>query len=231
MHGAESESPVIETPLGAISVAIAVGGVPVAAWTRLDETVWVRDVEDVTVHVALVDPPREFGPHLVLRRRGILVTVHPGDAIPGIEVRVGFDSAPLGRWDNGESLACLSFEDVEAVVTIGGPDSEEIARRIAAGTLPASWRESFRAEKSLEHGVVAWIEERPSATVLSSDLSGLSWRYPAMEAGETCVLTAVVAVALTEWASTAAWYAVDVPYEELSALPTANRGTAGGRGQ
>lgn len=173
---------------------------------------------------------REFASHLVVARWGIRLAVRARRAVETLEFRVSFESGTTGGWRSGESLAALEFTGPDYVVVIGGPDNEELTRRIRSGSLPPAWLPSFPYDVALDYGVTAWMREPPPLLALPRDLTGLGWRFPRLGEGESCELTAVVAVARDESASSAAWFAVDVAYEELLGSADGEQGPGEGAG-
>ena len=212
-----SRTATLETPLGAIDLALVangahVGGVaPLAYELARSVGVLVWDTQFLRAELLLAplvaDVPAQLnvsgGQTAVWRIRALV-------ALRSLtfEARWRDGDAPSdGGPSSGQGLVALTWEHEQLELSLGAPDAEALAWHERAGTrMPTAW-----------HSLVAAND--PSAIVIEEYLhDGMRVELPQLEPGEVAQFHFAVAWADRANQSAASWFAVDVPPARLAQI-------------
>ncbi|WP_067690119.1 hypothetical protein [Nocardia jejuensis] len=222
---ADRRPALIDTPLGIVGFAVALGGEtlpagPDSVWVlpsgaRLHR--WQHRGATVDLLIGNIHVPAWDGGAPVTTWAAIW-QVTARAAVPGLRFSAEMTDLPAGASggaDPGECLAAVSVENDHFAVSIGGPDSELLALQAADGRLlPGDWADVLPPYEndSSEYGV------------RYGDPASIAWQLPALAAGEAVRVCIATAWCPRDDERPAAWFGVDLPldtaYLALTADPT-----------
>ncbi|MEU8895882.1 hypothetical protein [Nocardia sp. NPDC048505] len=200
----------IDTPLGTVEFAVAVGAHALAAQPN---TVWRLpggahlhrwQQAGATVDLLLggIELPAWDGGAPVPMWAAIW-QVRAEAAVAGVVIAAELSDLPADAYggpDSGECLAAVTVENEHFMVAIGGPDAELLTLQAADGRLmPADWVDLL--PDSAEYG------ER------YTDPAGIAWHLPGLAPREVARLCVATAWCPRDDDRPAAWFAVDIPLD------------------
>ncbi|WP_371476806.1 hypothetical protein [Kitasatospora sp. NBC_00315] len=150
---------------------------------------WEHEIAVLELLLRRLEPPSFEGMLPLADCWGAVWRVTALRPLSRVELSASFHAVPEGvqsGYDGAQALAAVSLWNTETLLTLGGPDEEDICSRAEYDAdLPRRWAallgEVYERSPRMKWGVDYLDDDR-----------GLRWALPPMEQGEHCVLHAAV---------------------------------------